>query len=73
MLDQTLYTIQAYVTGLGWLTFDTTRDPLDVESKEHAASLANSRYPGTAPRRTRILADGVPVPAKPNPLTALLD
>lgn len=59
-MKPTTYTIQCYVPGLAWLTFNTTQDESQVERLEHWASHADSGYPGCAPRRTRILIDGVP-------------
>ena len=68
MTEPTKYTVQAYVAGLSWVTFAVTRDGNEAERLEHRASTADdSLYPGTAPRRTQILVDGVPAAEKSKP------
>lgn len=63
--DHPLYTIQAYAAGIGWLTFHTTRDVDEIDDLEAQARDADNKlYPGQAPRRTRVLADGAVLPAK---------
>ena len=65
-MQPSLYTIEAYVLGIGWVVFDYTRDYLQAERLEAAAAIADdNRWPGTVPRRTRILIDGVPAGSKP--------
>ena len=54
-----LYAIQARVLGLGWVTFFTARDLTQTPRLEQLAAQAGDRFPGRAPRPTRVLVDGI--------------
>lgn len=55
------YTVQAHVLGLGWLTFAVTRDEARADALADVARTADpKRYPGSIPRKTRILTNGKP-------------
>lgn len=65
-MDPEKYTIQALVTGLGWITFAITRDRWEAERLEARAVHADpARWPGSVPRRTRILVNDQPPAATP--------
>lgn len=68
-----LYTVQAQILGIGWVTFFVTRDQKEAERQEKEAQYADDKvYPGQAPRVTRILTDGKPPePKQPTSLAEI--
>lgn len=65
-MDSHLYTVQASIFGIGWVTFGVTRDSHEAICQEKEAKYADDkRYPGTSPRHTRILTDGKPPEKQP--------